>query len=98
LFVLELFMIVRVGTKESLWERLPADVSGLTTSTFGSVETVSKTLFQEYLYPFELTGVLLLIAVVGAVVIAKKERGDDVVVTSSGDRIVQGDEDQKVVG
>jgi hypothetical protein len=37
-------------------------------------------MFTDYLYPFELTGVLLLVAVVGAVVIAKKrhliETGD----------------------
>ena len=42
--------------------------------SFGSVKAVAETLFTDYLYPFELTGVLLLIAVVGAVVIAKKHR------------------------
>ena len=41
---------------------------------FGSVKSVAERLFTGYLYPFELTGVLLLAAVVGAVVIARKRR------------------------
>ncbi|PWB74739.1 hypothetical protein C3F09_03360 [candidate division GN15 bacterium] len=40
---------------------------------FGSVKAVSMLLFTKYLYPFQLTGVLMLIAVVGAVVIARRE-------------------------
>lgn len=44
---------------------------------FGSVRGVSMLLFTKYLYPFELTGVLLLIAVVGAVVIARRERPEE---------------------
>ena len=43
---------------------------------FGSVRQVAEILFTEYLYPFELTGVLLLIAVVGAVVLTRRERSD----------------------
>ena len=41
---------------------------------FGSVKSVAERMFTDYLYPFELTGVLMLAAVVGAVVIAKKRR------------------------
>ncbi len=44
------------------------------TDDFGSVKAVAMLLFTKYLYPFELTGVLLLVAVVGAVVISRKER------------------------
>jgi NADH-quinone oxidoreductase subunit J len=44
---------------------------------FGSVKAVSMLLFTKYLYPFQLTGVLMLIAVVGAVVIARKERPEE---------------------
>lgn len=39
---------------------------------FGSVQEVGKELFTKYLYPFELTSVLLIVAVLGAVVMAKK--------------------------
>jgi NADH-quinone oxidoreductase subunit J len=57
-------------------------VAGLLSTTppvddFGSVKSVSMLLFTKYLYPFELTGVLLLIAVVGAVVIARRDREED---------------------
>ena len=40
---------------------------------FGSVDMVAGRLFREFLYPFELTSILLLVAIVGAVVLAKKE-------------------------
>jgi len=39
---------------------------------FGSVQGVGMELFTNYLYPFELTSVLLIVAVLGAVVMAKK--------------------------
>lgn len=40
---------------------------------FGTVTQVAKLLFTKYMYPFQLTGVLLLVAVVGAVVMARKD-------------------------
>ena len=39
---------------------------------FGTVAAMGDTLFHNYLVPFELTGVLLLVAVVGAVILAKR--------------------------
>ena len=39
---------------------------------FGSAEAVAETLFRDYLLAFELTSVLLLAAVVGAVVMARR--------------------------
>ncbi|MFT7581433.1 MAG: NADH-quinone oxidoreductase subunit J [Myxococcota bacterium] len=39
---------------------------------FGTVEAVGDALFREYLFPFELASILLLVAVVGAVVLAKR--------------------------
>ena len=44
---------------------------------FGSVETVAELLFTTYLYPFELTSILLLTAIVGAVVIARKPSNEE---------------------
>ncbi len=40
---------------------------------YGETEAVARTLFTSYLLPFELAGVLLLVAIVGSVVIAKRE-------------------------
>jgi NADH-quinone oxidoreductase subunit J len=39
----------------------------------GSAESVGYALFTDYLLPFEVTSVLILIAIVGAVVLARKE-------------------------
>jgi NADH-quinone oxidoreductase subunit J len=39
---------------------------------FGSVEGVGKLMLRDYLYPFEVISVLLLVAIVGVVLLAKK--------------------------
>ncbi len=43
-----------------------------TASVLGNTEQVADSLFTEYLLPFEIASVLLLVAVVGSVVMAKK--------------------------
>jgi NADH-quinone oxidoreductase subunit J len=40
---------------------------------FGSPETLGKSLFTDFVLPFEIASVLLLVAIVGAVVLAKRE-------------------------
>jgi NADH-quinone oxidoreductase subunit J len=40
---------------------------------FGTAGSIGRLLFTDYLYPFQITGVLLLVAMVGAVVLAKRE-------------------------
>lgn len=42
--------------------------------TFGSPANIGQVLFNEYLLPFEVTSVLLLVAMVGAIVLTKKEK------------------------
>jgi NADH-quinone oxidoreductase subunit J len=49
-----------------------AETSSATASALGNVEQVADSLFSEYLLPFEIASVLLLVAVVGSVVMAKK--------------------------
>ncbi len=45
---------------------------------YSSVESVAETLFTRFAYPFEITSILLLAAIIGAVVIArKKQPGQD---------------------
>jgi len=41
---------------------------------FGSPYAIGKLLFTEYLLPFEVTSVLLLVAMVGAIVLTRKEK------------------------
>jgi len=44
--------------------------------TFGSPVAVGRALFNEYLLPFEITSILLLVAMVGAIVLTRKEKGE----------------------
>jgi NADH-quinone oxidoreductase subunit J len=41
--------------------------------THGNAQEIGAKLFKEYLLPFEITSVLVLIAIVGAIVLAQKE-------------------------
>jgi len=52
-----------------------ANVSGFTIGKqlSGSPEAIGRSLFTDYLLPFEVTSLLILIALMGAVVFAKKE-------------------------
>src|SRR5216683_5835526 len=45
-------------------------------STFGTVQSIGVGLFTKFLYPFELTSLLLLVAAIGAIYLSRKE-GDD---------------------
>ncbi|HWX76084.1 MAG TPA: NADH-quinone oxidoreductase subunit J [Candidatus Acidoferrales bacterium] len=43
------------------------------TELFGSPEMLAKSLFTDFVLPFEIASILLLVAIVGAVVLAKRE-------------------------
>jgi len=73
LFVLELVFVVRSGY---VAESIATGVADTGSTGFGSVEDVALLLFTRYLYPFELTSILLLAAIVGAVVMARRENRD----------------------
>jgi NADH-quinone oxidoreductase subunit J len=42
-------------------------------SIFGSVQSIAVGLFTSYLYPFELTSILLLVAAIGAVYLSRRD-------------------------
>jgi NADH-quinone oxidoreductase subunit J len=44
------------------------------THIFGSPEMLAESLFNDFVLPFEIASVLLLVAIVGAVVLARRER------------------------
>jgi len=50
----------------------PADPVAAT-DIFGSPEMLAKSLFNDFVLPFEIASVLLLVAIIGAVVLAKRE-------------------------
>ncbi|SEJ14342.1 NADH dehydrogenase subunit J [Dyadobacter koreensis] len=54
---------------------MPADPNTFD-SQVGMIESLGKLLFREYLLPFELASILLLVAMVGAVMLGKREIGE----------------------
>ena len=72
LFVLSLFGLIWAMLQGVQYRQPePADLS-----TFGTVQWIAVYLFTNYLYPFELTSILLLVAAIGAIYLSRKE-GDD---------------------
>jgi NADH-quinone oxidoreductase subunit J len=51
----------------------PAPAQAAQAAPVGSVETVAMTLFTQYLIPFEVASMLLLVAMVGAIILARKD-------------------------
>jgi NADH-quinone oxidoreductase subunit J len=51
---------------------IESTVAAMAPVAIGNTETVADSLFTEYLLPFEVASILLLVAVVGSVVMAKK--------------------------
>jgi NADH-quinone oxidoreductase subunit J len=49
------------------------DITTSTIMDFGHTELIGRSMFTEFLLPFEIASILLLVAIVGAVILAKKE-------------------------
>jgi NADH-quinone oxidoreductase subunit J len=67
----QVFMVIhyaRVGTTEPIFHMAAAPATDLEPNT----ELVGATLFGQYMLPFEIASILLLVAMVGAVVMAKR--------------------------
>jgi NADH-quinone oxidoreductase subunit J len=69
-FALQLLAVARLGPPEAL--RMPAGSMEALQREEGLVAVVGRALYGDYLVPFEITSVLLLAAIVGAVVLAKR--------------------------
>lgn len=70
-----LLLIVLVGSLKGT-EALPA--SAVADPDLGSVQRLGKVMFDEFLLPFEISSVLLLAAMVGAVMLGKSEKANDI--------------------
>ena len=66
----QLFVIVRVRVVPELVR--PPFAVAQDMEQYGVVGTVARPLFNEYLLAFELTSILLLVAIVGAVVLGRR--------------------------
>jgi len=57
----------------ALVQRNPGNLPAPAGVTYGSATLIARQLFRTYLLPFEITSVLILIAIMGAVVLARRE-------------------------
>lgn len=55
----------------SVFAQIP-EVATTTSPEFGSIESVGREMLSDYLYPFEVISLVLLVAIVGVVLLAKK--------------------------
>lgn len=69
LLIAEMFYVIR-SVKPMTLPAMRADGAG---DAVGTVSSIGKALFTDYLLPFEVTSVLILMAVVGAMVLARRE-------------------------
>ena len=67
---IELWAMTRIVPADDI--RLPVGTMQQLNEQQGALQVIAEPLFREYLVPFEITSVLLLAAVVGAVVLAKR--------------------------
>jgi NADH-quinone oxidoreductase subunit J len=65
---LGIFLVLMIGA--TVWN---VDLASNTTQMAGTPEAIGQLLFTDYVLPFELTSLLILIALMGAVVFAKKD-------------------------
>jgi NADH-quinone oxidoreductase subunit J len=48
-------------------------VGGEVASSYGGPVSIGETLFQQYVLPFEVTSILLLVAMIGVIVLSKSK-------------------------
>ncbi len=65
-------MLIIVSSVKTANQLAPMADNGM-----GSVQSVGKILFTDYVFPFEITSVLFIAAMVGAVVLGKKDLSND---------------------
>lgn len=71
-----LLMVVLVGSLKGAAHLAQADTGA---TDIGLVKNLGKILFNEFLLPFEITSLLLLAAMVGAVMLGKSEKANDTI-------------------
>ncbi|MED1791161.1 NADH-quinone oxidoreductase subunit J [Brevibacillus nitrificans] len=72
LFVALVFALLFWGIQNTAWPASPPPAA----SGVGNAKEIGLVVFTEYVIPFELVSVLLLVALIGAIIMAKKE-GDN---------------------
>src|SRR5271154_5132773 len=59
----------------AIWRSNESAQAGLQSGTLANTKDISMELFKDFVYPFELTSFLILVAILGAIVLAQREKG-----------------------
>lgn len=70
--LLTLVLLVELGMAVAQRLVLQASTGPVVAGEFGTTRLVGRLLFTDFLFPFEITSIILLVAMVGAMVLAKK--------------------------
>jgi len=70
-FIIVIQVLFAVKTSNILGQK--GDITDQLIAQHGNVKLFGKVLFTEYLVPFEIASILLLVAMIGAIVLVKKE-------------------------
>ena len=72
--VLLALVLVQAADRWASTQVLTGSIAGTTRSSGsgGEIETLARSLFRDYLLPFEVTSILILVAVLGAVVLTRQ--------------------------
>ena len=73
-FIVAAVLVVEAGYL-LFFRGVPAGTVVAPVESFGSPQAVGTDLFNNYLLPFEITSVLLLIAMVGAIILTQRDKG-----------------------
>jgi NADH:ubiquinone oxidoreductase subunit 6 (subunit J) len=57
----------------AIWHSNETAQAGLQSGALASTKDISTMLFKDFVYPFELTSFLILVAILGAIVLAQRE-------------------------
>jgi NADH-quinone oxidoreductase subunit J len=68
-----MFLLVGYFLNRSEPTGMTGGITSEVVSKIGHTELIGKALFVDFLLPFEITSILLLVAIIGAVVLAKRE-------------------------
>ena len=69
-----LTLLASVAVMIRIVSKSPAEPFGEPQTGYGSIESVSELLLTDYIFTFELVGLLLTVAVIGAVYLARREK------------------------
>ncbi len=75
--IVALLLLVEIIIAVSAWKAGPALSGGAPRETAQpNIEAVGQVLYSRFLYPFEIAGLILLVAMIGAIVLTHRSRGD----------------------